>query len=271
MRQDFTKCCGQPDYMQDFQSGDTVCTNCGYCNQDIMLDMFGNAPATIQQQNFDPDSDTSHQRSKRMREIVEHVLLAMNMSDAFGDTAFRMVTELYNTGKSLRGTDLVHLGVAIVHRVAMENEIHFDSDLVQMMYGAKIMGRIQKLQQHYLPKQTQSTQSDLSINRKLTFQKFVLKKGTELGLMNPVIPAKLSDQLSSLPKSTKIKTAVALYIMEPTKLKDICKAFKQTKSGLKRSVNEIEGMVKVNFGLFLPTRNPLRPVNHTNNEFKKSF
>lgn len=225
-----------------------------------MLDMFGNAPATIQQQNLDPDSDTAHQRSKRMREIVEQVLLALNMSDAFRDTATRMVTELYTSGKSLRGTDLVHLGVAIVHRVATDNEVHFDSDLVQMMYGAKIMGRIQKLQQHYLPKQTQGTHSDLSIHRKLTFQKFVLKKGTELGFKNPVIPTKLSDQLSSLPKSTKMKTAVALYIMEPTKLKDICKAFKQTKSSLKRSVHEVEGMVKVDFGIFLPTRNPLRPI-----------
>ena len=241
-------CCLTPDVFEDFQTGDSICRNCGTCCHDVMFDSFGNQPASESHAFTLVDNAC---RGKRMREFLEQVLQALGISDAFLDTGYRMVDEVYLSGKSLRGTDLVHLCVAIAKRISDDNNLNFDSCKVETAYGAKIMGRVERLSDQYLPcrrfRDPRMDEGDSS--RRVKLQRFILRTAHELNFEKPVISNKLVDDLCSVPKSTKVKTTVALYIMEPSKLKCICEHFNTTKENIKTALRSIEKTMNVNYGV----------------------
>lgn len=243
------QCCLTPDVFDDFHSGDSICRNCGACCHDIMFDSFGNQPASeVHAFSLVEDVD----KGKRMRDILEQILQALGISDAFLQTGFRMVDEAYTSGKSLQGTDLAHLGVAIAKRISDDNNLHFDLSKVQNAYGMKIMTRIEHLSDEYLPCRRFKGSSNVNEednSRKVKFQRFVMKTANELNFEKPVLSKKLVDDLCSVAKSTKVRSTVALYIMDPSKLKEICEYFKTTKEYIKIALKDIERLINVDYGV----------------------
>lgn len=240
------QCCLTPDVFDDFQSGDSICQSCGTCCHDIMFDSFGNQPAS-EVHAFSLVENVN--KGKRMREILEQILQALGISEAFLQTGFRMVDEAYTSGKSLQGTDLAHLGVAIAKRISDDNNLHFDSSKVQNAYGMKIMTRIEHLSDEYLPCRRFKDINEEDNSRKVKFQRFVMKTATELNFEKPMLSNKLVDDLCSVAKSTKVRSTVALYIMDPSKLKEICEYFKTTKEYIKNALKDIERLINVDYGV----------------------
>lgn len=240
------QCCLTPDVFDDFQSGDSICQSCGACCHDIMFDSFGNQPAS-EVHAFSLVENVN--KGKRMREILEQILQALGISEAFLQTGFRMVDEAYTSGKSLQGTDLAHLGVAIAKRISDDNNLHFDSSKVQNAYGMKIMTRIEHLSDEYLPCRRFKDINEEDNSRKVKFQRFVMKTATELNFEKPMLSNKLVDDLCSVAKSTKVRSTVALYIMDPSKLKEICEYFKTTKEYIKNALKDIERLINVDYGV----------------------
>lgn len=243
-------CCLTPDVFEDFQTGDSICRNCGACCHDVMLDAFGNQPATYAHAFSFGENGI---KGKVMREMLEQALQALDISDAFLESGFRMVDEVYSSGKSLQGTDLAHLCIAIAKRISDDNNLNFDSKKVEAAYGVKIMARVEKLTEQYLPcrqfKGLPNAVEDEVNSRKLKFQRFILKTANELEFEKPMLSKKLVDELCSVAKSTKVRSTVALYIMDPTKMKAICEHFKTSKEYVKTSLKEIERLVNVNYGV----------------------
>ena len=244
-------CCLTPDVFEDLQTGDSVCRNCGACCHDIMCDVFGNQPPTQHLHTFSFGGNGS--RGKVMREMLEQVLQALDMSDAFLESGFRMVDEVYSSGKSLQGTDLAHLCIAIAKRISDDNNLNFNSTKVETAYGVKIMARVEKLTEQYLPCRNfrgvpNAVEEEVNA-RKQKFQKYILKTANELKFEKPILSKKLIDELCSVAKSTKVRSTVALYIMDPSKLKVICEHFNTSKEYIKSSLKEIECLVNVNYGV----------------------
>ncbi len=240
------QCCLTPDVFDDFQSGDSICQSCGACCHDIMFDSFGNQPAS-EVHAFSLVENVN--KGKRMREILEQILPALGISEAFLQTGFRMVDEAYTSGKSLQGTDLAHLGVAIAKRISDDNNLHFDSSKVQNAYGMKIMTRIEHLSDEYLPCRRFKDTNEEDNSRKVKFQRFVMKTANELNFKKPMLSNKLVNDLCSVAKSTKVRSTVALYIMDPSKLKEICEYFKTTKEYIKNALKDIERLINVDYGV----------------------
>ena len=251
-------CCLTPDVFEDLQTGDSVCRNCGACCHDIMCDVFGNQPAT----HVHTFSFGGNGRGKVMREMLEQVLQALDISDAFLESGFRMVDEVYSSGKSLQGTDLAHLCIAIAKRISDDNNLNFNSTKVETAYGVKIMARVEKLTEQYLPSRNfrgvPNAVEDEVNARKLKFQRYILKTANELEFDKPILSKKLIDELCSVAKSTKVRSTVALYIMDPSKLKTICEHFKTTKEYVKSSLKEIESLVNVNYGVLQAEKKKVR-------------
>lgn len=243
-------CCLTPDVFEDFQTGDSICRNCGVCCHNVMFDAFGNQPAS-ERHAFSLCGNVG--KGKVMREMLEEVLQALGISEAFLESGFRMVDEVYSAGKSLQGSDLAHLCIAIAKRLSDNNNLNFDSYKVETAYGDKIMARVEKLTEQYLPCQNFKGGSDgveeVNSSRKVKFQRFVLKVANELNYEKPVLSNKLVDDLCSIAKSTKVRSTVALFIMDPSKLKAICEYFKTTKEYIKTSLKNIERLVNVNYGV----------------------
>jgi hypothetical protein len=200
-------------------------------------------------------------RGKPMRNMLEQVLQALEISDAFLESGFRMVDEVYSSGKSLQGTDIAHLCITIAKRISDNNNLNFDSYKVEKAYGDKIMARVDKLAEQYLPCQRfkEASYSVEELNsRKLKFQRYILKTANELNYEKPVLSNKLVDELCSVAKSTKVKSTVALYIMDPTKLKVICDHFATTKEYIKSALKDIERLVNVNYGVLEAEKKRMR-------------
>jgi len=210
-----------------------------------MLDSFGNQPPT--QQHAFVIQESIYSKGQKMRDILDQVFGGLNLNEVFSKTGYRMIDEVYSCGKSLQGTDLIHICLAIAYRIALDNDLHFDTEIVQKTYGERIMGRLHKLINMYLPKPP--SRNEPMSGRKATFQKYVLKMARELDFDKPVMTAVLVEQLSVLPKSTKVKASVALYIMDPKKITVISKMFKKSKSSIRESLKAIEDLINVDYGL----------------------
>lgn len=242
MNMNTKKCCLDPNPYEDYVTGDTICQNCGLCVHDILLDCFGQQPAVagVHEHSTDP---ISYQKGKNLRHVLERVLSAMSVVEALTPIAYQMVDEIYSSGKSLQGSDLVHVALAITLKMCTDLNIHFDSNKVTSSYGP-IMKRIMRLKEELFPGSTREDNSQKSpmLNRVNILENLIRKYASELGFEGMAPSRRLISEVSQLSKSGKVKASICLYIMYPDKLREIAAHLRRSQGSIRHSVKEISFM-----------------------------
>ena len=259
-----------PDLFEDHVTGDTVCRTCGLCVHDILLDSFGQQAAN-ESHKLLASCGGSIDKGGNLRRALEEVLLGMNVVDSFLSVGYQMVDEIYSSGKSLQGSDLVHVALAITLKICQDFSVYFDVNKVTKTYGP-IMKRITKLMGEFFPEAVRSDSNDCPmISRMRVLENLVTKFANEMGLKR-VIPSKaLISDVSRLSKSGKVKASICLFVMYPDRLREISQHLNRSQTAIRNSVKDMSGLeaekveekkkkiraqVAASDGKLIPGRNP---------------
>lgn len=207
-------------FFEDYSTGDTICTNCGTCESTV-FETLG--------QSFSKDVYYTHHLEKNhktlvqqshfvtLKKRVEYFLEVFNVEESLHEYAFGLVNHLQNKQSELRGNSRDAVCFTILLKMYETFEIFFDMKTfcnVYQMSSKKILA----LKQTLFPFDNNSLDTNA-----IKFQKNVIKSATDLTIEKPRNFFSLLQTANKLSKSIKMKTAVVLFSIDPSKIKDIIK------------------------------------------------
>lgn len=221
--------CRSLELIIDIRNGDTICTDCGTCQYDIILDQYGNHP---------PDPKTT----LSIYEVSESGNI-----EAFGKR-LHLFFELYDVPSSLQDYGLLILSHVEQHKISLKGN-HKDFTCLAILYltyenfgiswDLEAVCRDFKIKTKKIINIATKFQANTSCDHTLKLQNNIFKMAHDMDISIKNLDIEVIRTISSFSKSTKMKTAIALYIAAPPKLEDIVKNIQVQKRQLLKATYEI--------------------------------
>jgi hypothetical protein len=203
--------CNSAELLTDLHSGDTICTSCGSCQNDVTLDQFGNQPPDpkITLSTYGVSSTINNDVLRKRLLLVFEIY---NVPSALQDYGLIIMTHIEQHVISMKGNNKDHTCIALLYLIYDNFGIFWDIDAVCKDFKIKTK-KITKIANNLNVKTT--------CDESLKLQKHIFKEAFCMDISVKNLDLSVIRSLNNLSKSTKMKTAIALYIAAPPKLTDI--------------------------------------------------
>ncbi len=209
--------CSGSSFVLDSISGDTICDTCGLCRNDVQFDSYGNAPPESNSLCLQEVNSTLSARS--LRKKLDQMYHVFGINPAFEQYGYDCLAYIEQRRIQLRGIRSDHVCLAIIYQTHLHFGVFFD--MVEAgKYVNALVGKIKGLADRFFAGFQQNTSlHDTTDDKKI--QNYIFKASQDLEIPIKSISCNLLTALKHMPKSTKMKAAVCMYIQDVTKLKDI--------------------------------------------------
>ena len=226
--------CSGTSFVVDSLSGDTICDTCGLCRNDVYLDCYGQSVPEASSRCIQETNSTISARSLRKKLDVMYHEFAIN--PAFEAYGYDCLVYIEQRRIQLRGIKSEHVCLAIVYQTYLHYGVFFDI-VEACKFVDALVGKIKGLADRFFADvQRHTSLHDKADDKKL--QTFIFKASQDLEIPIKSISDKLLTTLKSMPKSTKMKAAVCMYMQDVIKLKDILKYTNIQRNQLLKAVAE---------------------------------
>ena len=231
--------CSGRTFVLDSISGDTICDTCGMCRNDVLLDSFGNAPPTASSLCIQEINSTLS--SKSLRKKLDELFQDFDVNPAFEQYGYDSIAHIEQRRLELRGSKLEHACLAIIYQIHQHHGVFFDLSEACGYMGVAV-GRILDLRSRLFASviNQRNQINDTTDNKKM--QSYIFKAANDLSIDIKSINGSLLTTLAHMPKSTKMKAAVCLYIQDSGKLREILKYTRVQRNQLMGAVAETKGI-----------------------------
>lgn len=226
--------CQETSFFIDIHNGDTICTGCGTCQNDVILDQFGNPPPDPRT-TLSIDLNTDRDRDRDKNDFHKRLTLFYDIYDIpeamqeYGHVLLRYAEQHKIT---LNGNKKDYTCLAILYLIYDNFGILWDIEAVCKDFKIKpkkIMGIANNF-----------NMSAANADDNLKTQVNIFKTAMQLEISIKNINMKDIYAICDLSKSTKMKTALALYIAAPSRIHDIIKNTCVQKSQLLKAKVELD-------------------------------
>jgi len=213
----------------DVHNGDTICTDCGTCQHDITLDNYGNPPP-------DPKTtlsiyDVSETGNIEVFKKRLHLFFELyDVPSSLQDYGLLILSYIEQHKISLRGNNKDHVCLALLYLIYQNFGISWDIEAVCCDFKIKTK-KIITIANKF--------QANTTCDETLKLQNNIFRMAHDMDISIKNLDIDVIRTISTLSKSTKMKTAIALYIAAPPKLADIVKNINVQKGQLLKAKDEI--------------------------------
>lgn len=252
-----SKCQGR-DFVIDSSSGDTICTSCGLCTHDVVYDenLQNRHEVRIAEMTKSISEIKQSASYCKISRQLDRMYRMLGVNESFHDFGHECVAHIENKGTDLRGNKTEHVCMAIIYKIYK----HFDvfCDFIDICKVFRISVKKLTLLHDRFFSDTEVLRSK-PIDRSLgKLEGYIYTFAQCINIPIKSISKTFIEKLSSMPKSTKMKAAMCMYIVDSDKLGEITKFTNIRKAQLMKSLNEIpEFHEKCDQQLTHCTRNPL--------------
>ena len=227
--------CSGTSFVVDSISGDTICDTCGLCRNDVQLDCYGNSLPEASSRCVQEMNQTMSARS--LRKKLDIMYQKFDVNPAFEQYSYDCLAHIEQRRFELRGIKSEHVCLAVIYQTHLHHAVFFDI-AEACRYINAIVGRIRILAERLFEGVGVQNHSlhDTTDDKKM--QHFIYKASQDLEIPIKTISGKLITTLMTMPKSTKMKAAICMYIQDSEKLKDIVKYTKVQRTQLLKAVFE---------------------------------
>ena len=225
--------CSGTSFVVDSISGDTICDTCGLCRNDVQLDCYGNSAPEAGSRCVQEMNQTMSARS--LRKKLDIMYLEFDVNPSFEQYSHDCVAHVEQSRFELRGIKSDHVCLAVIYQTHLHHAVFFDM-VEACRYINAFVGRIKLLAERLFGGVQNNSLHDTTDDKKM--QNFIYKASQDLEIPIKTISGKLIATLKTMPKSTKMKAAICMYIQDAGKLKDIVKYAKVQRSQLLKAVSE---------------------------------
>ena len=221
--------CGSIQLIIDTHNGDTICTDCGTCQYDVILDQNGYSPP-------DPKNtlcifDVSESENIIVLRKHLHIFFELyNVPYSLQDYGLLILSHIDQYKIPLKANHRDHICLAILHLIYHNFNISWDIEAVCRDF---------KIKTKKIIKIANRINADTSSNDTIKLQSNIHKMAHHLNISMKNVDIEITRNISALSKSTKMKTAISLYIAEPAKLNDIVKKINVQKAQLLKATDEV--------------------------------
>jgi len=235
--------CRGTSFVIDIHNGDTICIECGICHNDIALDQFGNPPpdhrTTLSMDtgddanNIDHNSKTDMCRSFHMRlKLFFDIYSIPEALQEYGHFLIRYAEQYKIT---LKGNSKDHTCLAIIYLIYENFGILWDIEAVCKDFEIKPKKIIRIANNFNMSSATADGSTKTQLN--------IFKTAMQMDISIKNIKMDDIDKICNLSRSTKMKTALALYVAVPSRLDDIIKNTCVNKSQLLKAKVELDAVL----------------------------
>lgn len=229
--------CQETTFVIDIHNGDTICTGCGTCQNDVILDQFGNPPPdprTTLSIDLNTDRDSTAAYHKRLTLFYDIYDIPEAMQE-YGHVLLRYAEQ---HKISLSGNKKDYTCLAILYLIYDNFGILWDIEAVCKDFkikSKKIMGIANNFNMS-------ANSTNANANESLKTQVNIFKTAMQMDISTKNIIMNDIYAICDLSKSTKMKTALALYIAAPSRINDIINNTCVQKSQLLKAKAELDAL-----------------------------
>lgn len=234
--------CQKTSFVIDIHNGDTICTGCGTCQNDIILDQFGNPPPdhrttlSIDLNTHNKDRDTNTDNVAAYHKRLELFYDIYDIPEAMQEYGHVLLRYAEQHKISLSGNKKDYTCLAILYLIHDNFGILWDIEAVCKDFkikSKKIMG---------IANNFNMSANSTNANENLKTQVNIFKTAMQMEISTKNIIMNDIYAVCDLSKSTKMKTALALYIAAPSRINDIINNMCVQKSQLLKAKAELDAL-----------------------------
>lgn len=224
--------CNQVENVIDLHTGDTICTNCGYCRNDIIIDNNGNLP---------PDSKTTitnydvmlKDNFSTLTKLLAKLMHKYNVNHALHEHGYAIISHMEKEGFELRGNKHENICIAIIYNIHMHFNIFWNFEDICKHNGIR-QAKIKRLANTIYT----YDKHDFSSSQ---LHKHIMKVANKLDIsLN--LKSHYIEHIQNMSRSTKMKTAVFLYTQDDTKLNQISTTLSVQKNQIINCHSELKSL-----------------------------
>lgn len=229
--------CQGSSFFTDIHNGDTICTGCGTCQNDVILDQFGNPPPdprTTLSIDVDVNTDRDRDRDRDFHKRLKLFFDIYDIPEAIQEYGHVLLRYAEQHKITLKGNKKDHTCLAILYLIYENFGILWDIEAVCKDFKIKPK-KIIGIANHF-----NMSSADADENLKTQVNIFKTAMLLEISIKN----INMDDiyKICNLSKSTKMKTALALYTAAPSRLYDIIKHTCVQKSQVLKAKVELDAV-----------------------------
>lgn len=237
--------CGHQQFIQDRVTGDNICTECGLCIHNILLDSYGNMiPENANHMMINvnqPKKNYYKNTISKIKKRIQKIHDVLNFDDNFIEYYHSLIDILAQNKTELRGNGCSknNICLAIIIKTLDHYNSHINIEDLCKVFSVKIT-KVQSLKKR-LFKNLRDTDDNNMKDDLNKYQKGIIDSSMILEIELGKFPSEdvyyFHDKFYA--KSMKIKIALYLYMKKKDELKKITKHFEIQEKQILACVKEI--------------------------------
>ena len=227
--------CNQTETVIDIHTGDTICTNCGCCKNDIIVDNNGNLPPDPKNTVTNYDVVLKDNFSS-LTKLLGKLMYKYSVNHALQEHGYAIISHMEKEGFELRGNKHENVCIAIIYNIHKHFDIFWNIEDICKHNGIR-QAKVKKLANAIHTDKNNSSSSQL--------HKHIMNVASTLNI-SVNLKSQYIGHIQNMSRSTKMKTAVFLYTQDDTKLNKICSALSIQKNQILGCYSELKSLCRNN-------------------------